>query len=142
MPTNIRIEINATVVAKEINPDDPTTTIDQTTHAEPMVFEGQRLKDFTQHVLMSNTNIEDKSYPFTGQDVMTIIMARHIGQMYSRIQDEVMAEVRNMPGDDLREQMDAYVASKIVYVSPAEEPSNDPGEEPEPEQEAEPENTA
>lgn len=121
MPTNIRIEINATVIAKEIDPDNPERTIDQTTQAEPMIFEGQRLKDFTQHVLMAAANIEDKSYPFTGQDVMAIIMARHLGQMYGQIQNEIIQEVRNQPGEDLREQMKNYIASRAEELVPVQE---------------------
>lgn len=110
----ISITINIQAIAKEVNPDDPETTVDQTTHAIPLVFSGEGLKDIVEFFLIPRSGNADPSHLFTGQEVMDQIMRQPMRDTNNGVAQRVIALIGTYAGDNFREQLVAGLGAEAI----------------------------
>ena len=116
----ISIIINIQAIAKEVNPDDPETTVDQTTNAIPLTFTGDGLKDIVEFFLIPRSGNADPGHLFTGQEVMDQIMRQPMRDTNNGVAQKVIGLIGTYTGDNFREQLVAGLgaeAVKALYAS-------------------------
>ena len=116
----ISITINIEAVAKEVNPDNPETTVDQTTNAIPLTFVGDGLKDIVEFFLIPRSGNADPSHLFTGQEVMDQVMRQPMRDTNNGVAQRVIALIGTHAGDNFRDQLVTSLgaeAVKALYAS-------------------------
>ena len=111
----ISITIEAKSVCKQIDPDDPTKTIDHTTVAAPIVLTGDTLTDFINGFLRPIYNVQDANHEFSGQQVLDAVMARPLRESNDMfVRKMVSALEAQGSGQSLRERFASIVGNDTV----------------------------
>ena len=103
-----RISINISATYKEINPENPETTIDNTSNAPELVFEGEDLKALLEFVMRPKNRIEDINHMFNANDVMATLMQRHLQEINTGVAQKFIRGVDAMPGTNFRDKARSF----------------------------------
>ena len=114
MAMPISITINIESVAKDVNPEDPTTTIDSTTNAIPLVFTGDDLKDIVEFFLMPRSGIQDPGHIFTGQEVMDQVMRQPMRDTNNGVAQRTLSLLDSYTGDNFRDKLVEFLGAEKV----------------------------